>query len=316
MPRISVIIPVLNEAENIPLLFGRLQGIANESACEFEYVFIDDGSTDASFSLLKAAAVQDPRFKVVRFSRNFGSHAACSAGLRYAKGDACVFISADLQDPPELILRLIAEWEKGFDVVIGVREWGPQERRTFQKVYYRLVRAFALRNMPSGGTDVFLIDRKVARVVVAIGEKNTSIFGLILWSGYDQQVITYRKAERVRGVSKWSLAKKVKLFVDTFISFSYFPLRTMSVLGIATAFAGFCYALIIIAARLFFEQAIEGWSSLMVVLLLVSGIQMVMLGVLGEYLWRNFDEARNRPSYIVRESVGADEQDPGTATTQ
>jgi len=304
---ISIIIPVYNEVETLPFLYRRLQEFAGSSTETFQFIFVDDGSSDGTFSVLKELVSRDRRIVVVRFSRNFGSHAACLAGLRQAGGDACTFISADLQDPPEFINDLVAAWKNGHEVVIGARQWEEDSSRFFQKVYYRMVRRFALKNMPESGTDVFLIDRKVVDVVTAMGEKNTSIFGLILWSGFKQTLITYKKGARQRGVSKWTLGKKIKLFIDTFVSFSYLPLRAISVLGILVAIAGFIYALVILIARLIFSQAIEGWSSLMVVLLLVSGIQMIMLGILGEYLWRNFDESRRRPPFIVRDVISRDE---------
>lgn len=307
MPLISIIIPTYNEEGNLPILNQRLQEFTRNSEYNFEFIFIDDGSSDQSFNILKGISAKDSRVKIIRLSRNFGSHAACLAGLIYAKGDACIFISADLQDPPELIQQLAEQWENGFDVVIGVREWEENSLRLFPRIYYKLVRKFALKNMPEGGTDVFLIDRKVVNAVISMGEKNTSIFGLILWSGFNQTVVSYKKSSRLKGVSKWNLSKKIKLFIDTFVSFSYFPLRMMSLSGIMIAFAGFIYAIIIIAARLIYSKAIEGWSSLMVVLLVVSGVQIVMLGILGEYLWRNFDESRKRPPFIVKEVVGLEE---------
>lgn len=305
MAVISIIIPAYNEEENLPLLHRRLDEISLTSDDTFEFIFVDDGSSDRSFSLLKGLSAEDPRVRVIRFSRNFGSHAACLAGLMHAKGDACAFISADLQDPPELIQEMAKQWKSGFDVVIGIREWEEDSPRLFQKLYYRLVRRFALKNMPEGGTDVFLIDRKVADAVVSMGEKNTSIFGLILWSGFKQTVIAYKKGLRQRGASKWTLGKKIKLFIDTFVSFSYFPIRMISVVGIVLALLGFSYAFVVIFNRLLRAIPVEGWASLMVVVLVVSGVQMVMLGVLGEYLWRNFDESRKRPSFVIQEIVGS-----------
>jgi len=275
---------------------------------DFEFIFIDDGSSDGSLSVIRELSIKDNRIKALSLSRNFGSHAACLAGLIYSKGDACTFISADLQDPPELIFELIEKWRVGFEVVIGVREWKGKSLRLFPKIYWRLVKKFALKSIPESGTDVFLIDRRVVNAVISMGEKNTSIFGLILWSGFNQTVVCYKKATRHSGVSKWTLGNKIKLFIDTFVSFSYFPLRVMSLLGITIAFTGFIYALIIITARMFYSKAIEGWSSLMVVLLLVSGVQMLMLGVLGEYLWRNFDESRKRPPFIVKDFIGMEEK--------
>lgn len=306
MPLISIIIPVFNEEENINALYERLQEVTKDSANDFEFIFIDDGSTDNSFTVLKDLSSRDSRIKIIRLSRNFGSHSACLAGLMYSKGDACAFISADLQDPPELIQNLIDEWDKGYEVVIGVREWEEKSQRFLPKVYYKLVRRFALKEMPESGTDVFLIDRKVIDAVTSMDEKNTSIFGLILWSGFRQKVLTYKKRERRYGVSKWTPGKKIKLFIDTFVAFSYFPIRMVSVVGFIFAFLGFLYAIAIILNRIIFKQAIEGWSSLMVVLLVTSGTQLLMLGIIGEYVWRAVDASRKRPPFIVSETVNMD----------
>lgn len=304
MALISVIIPTYNEEENLPVLCQRLQEVSETSIYDFEFIFVDDGSLDRSVSVLTDQAARDSRFKVVQFSRNFGSHAACLAGLVYARGDARCSIAADLQDPPEVILALIERWEKGYETVIGVREWEGRSLRIMPKVYWKLVKRFALSSMPESGTDVFLIDRRVSDAVVSMGAKNTSIFGLILWSGFSQTVVTYKKTQRYKGLSKWTLRKKIKLFIDTFVSFSYFPIRAISVSGMFFALAGFLYALFIIGNKLIFGAPIEGWSSLMVVLLVVSGVQLTMLGILGEYLWRNFDESRKRPPFIIKNTVG------------
>lgn len=304
MPLISIIIPAYNEEESLPLLYQRLSAVARHSKNLFEFIFIDDGSSDRSFFILENLSMEDPRVKIIKFSRNFGSHAACLAGLEKSEGDACAFISADLQDPPELIENLIREWRKGYEVVIGVRTREETSRRFFPKIYYKLVRRFALQNMPEGGTDVFLIDRKVVDAIAAMKEKNTSIFGLILWTGFKQTVIPYKKGAREKGVSKWTGGKKIKLFIDTFVSFSFFPLRLISVLGMLIALFGFLYAFFIIFRRLLLSVPVEGWASLMVVLLVVSGIQLIMLGIIGEYLWRNFDESRKRPIFIIDKTVG------------
>jgi len=304
MALISITIPSYNEEENLPVLYERLKHVAEALEHTFEFIFVDDGSSDGSFQFLEDLARKDSRVKVIKFSRNFGSHAACLAGLAKATGDSCTFLSADLQDPPEMIATLISEWAKGYEVVFGIREWGKESSRLFPKIYYKAVRRFALRNMPETGTDVFLIDRKVVDTVVSIREKNTSIFGLILWSGFKQTIVQYRKGMRQKGISKWTLGKKIKLFIDTFVSFSYIPLRLISVVGIMLAFMGFLYAFFIVFNRLFFSVPVEGWASLMVVLLVVSGTQLVFLGILGEYLWRNFDETRKRPPFIIDRMIG------------
>ncbi len=306
MSLISIIIPTYNEEDNLPVLYERLKNVAEKSEHDFEFIFIDDGSTDSSFTILKDLTAKDPRVKIIRFSRNFGSHSACLAGLTYSKGDACAFISADLQDPPELIHQLIDEWKEGYEVVIGVREWEEKSLRFFPKIYYKLVKRFALKDMPESGTDVFLIDRKVIDAVTSMQEKNTSIFGLILWSGFRQRVITYKKVVRRYGVSKWTTGRKIKLFIDTFVAFSYLPIRVVSVVGFIFAFLGFLYAIAVILNRIIFKQAIEGWSSLMVVLLVTSGTQLLMLGIIGEYVWRAVDASRKRPPFIVSETVNMD----------
>lgn len=306
MALISVIVPMYNEEDNLSDLYARLLEVTRNSGNEFEFIFVDDGSSDNSFSIVHDLSVKDSRIKIIKFSRNFGSHAACLAGLEYSTGDACTFIAADLQDPPELIQSMIDAWNAGCDVVIGVRERHQETSRFFPRLYYSLVRRFALSNMPAGGTDVFLVNRKVADAVISLAEKNTSIFGLILWSGFNQTVIRYKKLSRHRGTSKWTLGKKIKLFLDTFVSFSYLPIRLISMIGILFALSGFLYAFFIIFNRLFRAIPVEGWSSTMVVLLVVSGVQLIMLGIIGEYLWRNFDESRKRPCYIVDSKVGFD----------
>ncbi len=303
---ISVFYPCLNDGRSLPYLLDKTYKVLPKITQNYEVIVIDDGSTDNSFHILQDLSYRDTRIKIIRFSRNFGSHAACLAGLINSKGDACVFISADLQEPPELILSLIKQWENGHEVVIGMREGEESSSRIFQKIYYFLVRKFALKNMPAKGTDVFLIDRKVVNAIVDMREKNTSIFGLILWSGFNQIFVPYRREARQKGVSKWSLEKKIKLFIDTFVSFSYFPMRFMSFIGIMATFAGLIYATVIIINKLFFLKGVEGWSYLMVVLLVVSGIQLLMLGILGEYLWRNLEASRNRPVFIIDKLVRFD----------
>ncbi|KAF0180301.1 MAG: dolichol-phosphate mannosyltransferase [Nitrospirae bacterium] len=303
MAVISIIIPAFNEEDNIIPLHARFSAISAPSHT-FEFILVDDGSSDNTFGTIENLSRQDPRVKAIRFSRNFGSHAACLAGLAHSSGDACIFISADMQEPPELILDLIRKWQEGFDTVIGIREGGQSPATMFSRFYYYLVRKFALPNMPKRGTDVFLVDRKVVNTVVSMQERNTSIFGLILWSGFRQAFVSYHRGQRDRGVSKWTLPKKIKLFVDTFVSFSFFPIRLISLFGFFVALAGFFYALYIIYHRIISGAPVEGWASLMVVLLLVSGIQLLMLGVIGEYLWRSFDETRRRPPFIVAELLG------------
>ncbi len=306
MPLISVVIPVCNEEESLPLLFEELRAFVGRSPYDFEFIFVDDGSSDNSFRILKDLATRDLPMRVLKLSRNFGSHPACSAGFLYSKGDACATFPADLQDPPEIIGRMAAEWEKGFEVVFSVKESNRKSLIPTHSLYYKIVRRLALKNMPLTGVDLCLVDRKVVETISGINEKNTSLLGLILWSGFSQTTIRYKKRDRIKGVSKWTFAKKLKLLIDTVVSFSFFPVRIISVIGLVFSVAGFLYAILIIINRLLYASPLDGWSSLMVVLLIVSGIQMMMTGVIGEYLWRNYDESRKRPNFIVSEKIGFD----------
>ncbi len=304
MSLISIIIPVFNEEDNLQVLYQKLKNISETSEHDFEFIFVDDGSSDKSFNLLQSFSNKDNRVRVLSFSRNFGSHAGCLAGLIHAQGDASAFISADMQEPPELILRLIEQWEKGHEVVFGAREGGEDYTRFFPKLYYFLVRKLALNNMPQRGTDVFLISRKVVQTIINTKEKNTSIFGLILWSGFNQTFVPYKRSVRQKGVTRWSLGKKIKLFIDTFVSFSYFPVRLISYTGFLLSCTGFLYTLVVIAGSLFFFKVVEGWIYVIGVLILLSGIQLLMLGICGEYVWRSFDESRDRPVFIIDKMIG------------
>lgn len=307
MVRISIVVPLLNEQDNIHLLYERLCQVAESMRPhELEMVFVDDGSTDASPLMLKQLAEQDHRVKLIRLSRNFGSFAAIAAGYRYSTGDAAVNLSADLQDPPELIVRLMEKWLEGNEIVWAVREsrQDPLSTKLFATLYYRLMRQFALPQMPLGGMDVCLVDRQVIESLDDLQERNTSIFGLIMWSGFTQAFLNYHREGRKAGKSKWSVGKKIKLFVDSFVAFSFLPIRLISYLGLVISGIGFLYAIFVILARSLFSHPLQGWTSLMVVILVLSGFQLLMLGIVSEYLWRTFEAARRRPLYIVRELCG------------
>lgn len=305
-PRISIIIPAYDEASNIPLLRDRIRDVIDSTEpYEFELIIADDHSSDRTPDLVRAWADADPRVRLVRLSRNFGSHAAFHAGLAECSGDAAAFIAADLQDPPELILDMAQRWQDGSDVVWAVRSAREGEKmsvKLFARIYYATLRKLALSEMPPQGADFFLLDRKVIDAYLAIPEKNTSIMCMVLWMGFKQSFVPYAKQARASGKSKWTLGKKVKLFVDSIVSFSFTPIRAMSVLGFLLAFGGLVFAVVVVLGRLLgWVVAGTGYAALMTVLLIGFGLVMLMLGVIGEYLWRTFDEARGRPRYIVEE---------------
>ncbi len=309
MAFISVVVPVYYNAESLSLLTERLASVtASLTEDDFEFVFVDDGSGDNSFEILQRLAQSDPRIRVVKLSRNFGSNAAILAGLTYAHGDAAVVISADLQDPPELIPQLVASWKQGNQVVLAARRsrQDPIVAKLFATLFNRLFRKFVFADFPPDGFDFMLIDRCVVDILVQLQEKNSYIFGQTMWVGFQRDVIYYDRQERGIGRSRWTTAKKIKYFIDAFSAFSYLPLRMASLLGIVFAVVGFLYALVIIGLRLTMGFPIVGWASLMVVVLLASGAQLVVAGTLGEYLWRILDETRRRPPFIVDSLVNLD----------
>jgi len=305
--KLSIVVAAYNEEGNLPPLLGRLRALDWASlGLEPEYLFVDDHSGDHTPEILAAFAAGDRRVKVLRFSKNFGSHKAFTAGLEHCSGDAAVILAADLQDPPETIPELVARWRAGARVVWAVRGGRTGESvatKLLSRLYYHLMRRYAEVKPPPGGADFLLVDRVLIEQLRAAPEKHTSLLSLIQWMGFDQEQITYTKAARNSGRSSWTLRKKLKLAIDSFVSFSYAPVRLASLCGLLFAFSGFIYAAVVAVRAITLGSPVQGWSSMMCVLLIVSGVQLAMLGILGEYLWRTFDEARGRPRYIVEKKI-------------
>lgn len=308
-PLLTIVTPAFNEAKNLPVLYERLCKAMGQVDMDWEWVVVDDHSRDDTFSVVADLAQKDPRVKGTRFARNFGAHIALTCGLHQAKGDCVAALAGDLQDPPELIPQLLDQWRRGIQVVWAARRQREGESVTtigFARFYYWLMRNMVgIKEMPATGADFFLVDRKVVDAFSQFGEANVSLFALIIWMGFRQATISYDKQARLHGQSGWSLKKKLKLLVDSIASFSYVPIRFMSYLGFVVAFSGFVYATVVIFLALR-GSPVQGWASLMVIVLVVGGIQMVMMGVLGEYLWRALDEARGRPRYIVEANTTDD----------
>lgn len=310
MTCLSIIIPVFNEEKTVSALREQLTAVADRLDVEVEVVLVDDHSQDETRRLIRKWQSDDPRITYVRLSRNCGAHAAIAAGLKLCTGDCAVLLAADLQDPPEVIADLLVQWRDGYNVVWAnrvEREGESWRTKLFAGLYYRLMRRIALPEMPAKGADVVLLDRKVLDAWTQIAEKNTSVIAMILWMGFKQTSIEYVKQARYAGESKWTLAKKVKLLIDSVVSFSYVPVRLMSCSGLVMAACGFLYATLVIVGWLFgWVIAGSGYAALMTVLLVGQGMIISMLGVLGEYLWRTFDEARGRPRYIIEEYIPKD----------
>jgi glycosyltransferase involved in cell wall biosynthesis len=314
-PVLSIVIPCFRESENIPILYGRIRDTLTPKGISWELIAVDDHSPDNTFEAAAALAAQDPRVKVVRLSRNSGSHLASLCGIELARGDAAVVMAADLQDPPEVLIDMIRHWQAGDQVVWACRRQrtgvGPIGRLMSQVYYRMLARLVPNETLPPQGADFFLLDRKVVDALAQCRESNFSILALILWLGFRQGQISYDKQARLHGRSSWRLSRKIRLVIDSIISFSHLPLRLISLLGVLVALTGFLYAIYIAISYFWVMAPVEGWSSLMVITLLLSGTQMIMLGVIGEYVWRTLHESRRRPRYNIERAVAADPQPPG-----
>jgi polyisoprenyl-phosphate glycosyltransferase len=304
MPTLSIIIPCYYNEENIPVTTQRL--LENESSfpgdVAFEYIFIDDGSKDKTYlKLQEFYEAYSYKVKVVKLVANVGSYNAILAGMTYATGDCCVVLAADLQDPPELIVKMYSYWEKGNKLVIANRQKreDPFFQSLFSNLTHFLTRKFALKNFPAGGFDLVLFDKKLCKEIVAIDERNTNTLSLLLWLGYDYITIPYTRKKRDIGKSRWTLSKKVKLFIDSFVAFSFFPIRLITSIGLLLGFLSFLYGLFLIIARITGIINVQGWTSIMVVVLFISSFQMIALGIIGEYVWRSLDASRKRPNFIV-----------------
>jgi polyisoprenyl-phosphate glycosyltransferase len=304
MPKLSIIIPCYYNGANMPSTSKQL--LENEALfskdTDFEYIMVDDGSKDDTFEQLTIFQSNYPtKVKAIKLAANVGPHNAVQAGMKYATGDACIIIAADLQDPPELIVKMLEHWRKGFKLVMANRQdreesWG---QKLFANTYHSLIKKFALPNLPDGGFDFVLFDKEIKDKILEIKEKNTNVLYLMLWMGYDYVNIPYTRRKREIGKSRWTLSKKVKLFVDSFVAFSYLPLRLISTFGLLLGSCALIYAFFILFAKLTGQIQVEGWSTMMVIFLFVSAFQMMALGIIGEYVWRTLDASRNRPLYVI-----------------
>lgn len=306
MPKISVIIPCYFNELNIPTTVQELK--TNETLfpadVAFEYVMVDDGSKDNTLEELKKFKATYPeQVKIIKLSGNFGSYNAIQAGMKYATGDCTVVIAADLQDTPELMVKMHEYWQKGVKLVVANRNDREDAftSRIFAEQYQKLIRKHALANLPIGGFDYCLFDRQLREQVVNMGENNTNSLYLLMWLKYDYVAIPYTRKARKAGKSRWTLSKKIKLFVDSFVSFSYFPLRLITIGGLVLGLISLLYAAYVIFARFTGNIDVQGWTTMMVVFLLVAAFQMISIGIIGEYLWRNLEASRKRPAYIVDE---------------
>lgn len=303
MSKISIIIPVYWNEDTLMLLYNDLKNKILDKLGDYEIVFVNDGSGDASWEVMNSIREMDQNVQCVNLSRNFGEHSAILAGLSVCTGDCAVTKQADLQEDSEIILEMYDSWKKGNKVVLAVREERDDSFSTklFAGLYYKLVQKFVNKDMPAGGCDCYLLDRQVIETLLKLDEKNSSLTLQVLWVGFKTDKIYFHRKEREVGKGRWTFAKKFKLVLDSMISFSYIPIRLMWTIGILF----FIFA-IIMGIDVFVEwftvgTPIAGWPSLMSVVLCSSGLTLLMMGLLGEYIWRTFDAARNRPPFIIDE---------------
>ena len=310
----SVIIPMYNEEEVIEHTYERLKEVMDQTSEPYELIFVNDGSRDRTVELIEMISQFDSHVRLIDFSRNFGHQIAISAGMDYAQGDAVIVIDADLQDPPEIILQMIEKWKEGYEVVYGKRLKRKGEtlfKKLTAKLFYRLLRSMTNVDIPIDTGDFRLIDRKVCQVLRGLKEKNRFVRGLISWIGFRQTSVEYVREERFAGETKYPLKKMISFALDGITSFSYKPLKIASYVGFALSLGGFIYLFIVIFQRLFTETTAEGWTTIVALNLIFNGIILMLLGVIGEYIGRIYDESKDRPLYIVRETKGFDSAESG-----
>lgn len=299
----SIVVPVYQNETNLDDTVPKLLSL-QESLPHYnlELVFVDDGSTDSSYNILsKYFDLYQDKIKVVKLTKNFGQNYAIYCGLSNASGDCVGIISADLQDPHELFIEMIARWEKGTKLVIAEREKREEDAgQTFiSNLYWQMIRKYAIKNYPVGGFDFCLVDRQIIADVNRINEKNSHILALVFSLGYPYEIIHYTRKKRSHGKSQWTLSKKIKLFIDMFVAFSYVPIRTISFLGLIISFLSLIYALFMALNWIVFGNPYTGWTTIVVLLSSIGGLILLTLGIIGEYLWRILDEVRKRPSYVI-----------------
>lgn len=310
MPTVTIAIPLLNEEDSVALLLKRVLALSGRRDFDVkEIIFVDDGSTDRTFELLAVASKKDDRIKVISFSRNFGHQVAVSAALDHARSDAVVIIDGDLQDPPEAIPLFVAKWREGFGIVYGVRKSRSDGviKKSVAALFYRMLRKIADINIPIDSGDFSLLDRKVVDVLKRMPERSRYIRGLRAWSGFKSAGVEFERDARHAGKSKYTFKKMIDLATSGIIGFSTVPLRIAAYIGFMMALLSVIGGIVVFIEWLIGDQSlVRGWASIMLAFFFVSGVQLFILGIMGEYIGRVYIEVQARPLYIVREKIGFD----------
>ena len=303
--KLSIVIPIYNEEENIDSLINRLRTVVAQMQISCEYIFVNDGSKDHSFQLIKNLALADPAIKYIDFSRNFGHQIAVSAGLDLAAGDRVAIIDADLQDPPELIIEMFAKMDQGYEVVYAKRNNRNGEswlKKFTAKVFYRILKSITSVKIPVDTGDFRIIDRKVVNVLNQMPEHNKFLRGQISWIGFKQTYVEYDRKVRQAGSTGYTYKKMIRLALDGITSFSNFPLKVASICGFVVSGIAFMVMIYALYSRYITKDYVEGWTSTIISVLFLGGIQLISIGIIGEYISRLSENARNRPLYIINET--------------
>jgi glycosyltransferase involved in cell wall biosynthesis len=311
-----VVVPGLNEERSIPALVERLQPVLEALGMAWEVIFVDDGSPDGTLAVARALNARDPRFKAVALSRNFGKEIAAAAGLSYARGDAAVLMDADLQHPPELIREFVQRWRQGADMVYGKRRDRDTDsllHRISARLFYAAFGTLSGTELPDGAGDFRLLDRKAIDAMNRIGERVRFNKGLYAWMGFRTVGVPFSVPPRASGSSRWRVRRLLHFALDGLASFSTIPLRVWSYLGLLISLFAFCYAIVILVKTLIYGIDVPGFPSLIISVMFFAGVQLISLGVLGEYIGRMYEEVKGRPLFLVAEELGIERPVPATS---
>lgn len=305
MNKLSLIVPIYKNENNIMPFYEDFQNNIMPFLDDYEIIMVHDSSPDNSWEIMIELAKENPKIKLIKLSRNFGAIAACFTGIKYATGDCVTVKACDLQEPAELTIEMYNKWKQGAKSIIAIRESRSDSWITnkLSGIYYWLVQKLVIADMPKGGFDIYMIDRSVVSRIIEINDRNSPITLQILWMGFGPEKVYYERKKREIGKSSWTFSKKLKLFIDSFIGFSYIPIRIVSVCGILFAVLAVIWGIYLIIAKLMGQIPVQGYTTIIVLMLFSSGMIMFTLGLLGEYIWRTLDAARRRPISIIEEMI-------------
>lgn len=317
-PRLSVVVPLYNEEDNVPELCGRLAAVLDATGLSHEVVLVDDGSSDATWDLVRRRCDEDRRFRGVSFSRNFGHQTAITAGLDLAEGAAVVVMDGDLQDPPEVLPAFIDKWRQGFDVVYAIRERRKENvlKRACYALFYRVLQRISYLEIPLDSGDFCLMDRRVVDALRCMPERNRFVRGLRTWAGFRQTGLRYERPARKGGRPKYTFAQLVRLAANGVVSFSFVPLSLISSVGMLMSVLAFVWGTYVLVWRILAREPLPGYATIMIAILLVGGLQLLAFGILGQYVAQVYDEVKGRPHYLVRSLAGFEEDSQRAAAAR